>query len=253
MSHDGAYGARASAAPAPGGPGNAQGANEFARASQYSSQDNTFGGGGGGSHQQGSGGASAPHHWSPQASPYGTGAGYAANQFAAPPAPQHHGYPSSTASPYGAGVGGGAGGQAGGPYQSHSSPYSFSVPQHQQHPHHRPGPYPSYTNHESGPPASNGAPNFSQHSAPGLSAHNGGAGGGMGASPAYHSPGIAGMMSGMASHGSAAGGHQGSYAPHYGGSALPPGGPISSSAPQPVSIEQCQAEIEGQRHTRASN
>lgn len=75
----------------------------------------------------------------------------------------------------------------------------------------------------------------------------------MGASPAYHSPGIAGMMSGMASHGSAASGHQGSYAPHYGGSALPPGGPISSSAPQPVSIEQCQVGWQSQQCARATS
>ncbi|CAO1639045.1 unnamed protein product [Sympodiomycopsis kandeliae] len=171
-----------------GGPG-AGGANEFR--APYPAQDGGF-----------------TSHWS-QPSPYGNA--YQQNQFAPPNGSAHPSYPSANASPYGSSVTGGA--------PAHSSPYS-AFPMQQQHPHHR-GPSHMHLgsnayHHESGPNTPNNGALTSQHAQSGL-----------GASPAYHSPSIAGMVPGMPhqQHGA----HQ-SYPSHYSASLVPNAGPGSASA-----------------------
>lgn len=153
-------------------------------------------------------------HWS-QPSPYANA--YQQNQFAAPNGSSHPSYPTSHASAYGSGVGG-----------APTHPGSYSFPMQQQHQHHRgpshlhmsSGPY----QHESGPNTPNGGALTSQHAQSGLNA-----------SPAYHSPSIAGMVPGLPHQ--HAGAHQG-YPSHYASSLVPNAGPgpTSGLSQQGVSI-----------------
>lgn len=164
---------------------------------------------------------SSQPHWQNQT----YGAYPAQNQFAAQNGSSHPSY--SSGASYGSGA--------------HASPYSaFSMQQHSVH-HSRPGHLhlagsQGYGHHpESGPPTPNSA-TMSHNNTPG----------GIGASPAYHSPSMAGMMPGMGhSHGAAA--HQ-SYPSHYQASLVPQSGPGSGAgaplgAPHlgstGVSIEVC--------------
>ncbi|CAO1614550.1 unnamed protein product [Parajaminaea phylloscopi] len=139
------------------------------------------------------GGFSTAPHW--QAQSYGGYPTAGQNQFAATNGSSH---PSYSGAPYGA---------------THASPYSaFSMPSH----HSRTGHLQGYGHHpESGPPTPNSA-SMSQHNTPG----------GLGASPAYHSPSMAGMVPGLAHVHSAAAAHQ-SYPSHYQASLVPQSGPGS--------------------------